>query len=177
MCYLILQLKQQQNNRYKISCPVVTLSTQDNAKLLQQLKASLERTSNWNIYQSKGTIQGRNQHLDELIDPIFQGIKRLFVLSLENNTDRTAHIKYYLSTVEIEEHNVIIFGNLFDKPLKNTLKTYDNIPTSPTSQKDDYTTGCLLDTIKQQTFDVDPQAIQEITISGGKCKYNNILHY
>ena len=64
MCYLILQLKQQQNNRYKISCPVVTLSTQDNAKLLQQLKASLERTSNWNICQSKGTIQGRNQHLD-----------------------------------------------------------------------------------------------------------------
>ena len=79
--------------------------------------------------------------------------------------------------MEIEGHNVIIYGNLFDQPLKNTLKTYDNIPKSPTSQKNDYTTGCLLDTIKQQTFDVDPQAIQEITISGGKCKYNNILYY
>ena len=30
--------------------PVVTLSTQDNAKLLQQLKSGFKRTINWNKY-------------------------------------------------------------------------------------------------------------------------------
>ena len=32
--------------------PVVTLSTQDNAKLLQQLKSSFKRTIHWNKYES-----------------------------------------------------------------------------------------------------------------------------
>ena len=32
--------------------PVVSLSTQDNAKLLQQLKSGFRRTINWNKYQS-----------------------------------------------------------------------------------------------------------------------------
>ena len=36
----------------KLFVPVVTLSTQDNAKLLQQLKSCFERTINWNKYQS-----------------------------------------------------------------------------------------------------------------------------
>ena len=33
--------------------PVVTLSTQDNAKLLQQLKSGFKRVINWNKYLSK----------------------------------------------------------------------------------------------------------------------------
>ena len=36
----------------KLYVPVVTLSTQDNAKLLQQLKTGFKRTINWNKYQS-----------------------------------------------------------------------------------------------------------------------------
>ena len=36
----------------KLFVPVVTLSTQDNAKLLQQLKSGFKRTINWNKYQS-----------------------------------------------------------------------------------------------------------------------------
>ena len=36
--------------------PIVTLSTQDNAKLSQQLKSSFKRTINWNKYQSKSRI-------------------------------------------------------------------------------------------------------------------------
>ena len=36
----------------KLYVPVVTLSTQDNAKLLQQLKSGFRRTINWNKYQS-----------------------------------------------------------------------------------------------------------------------------
>ena len=37
----------------KLYVPVVNLSTQDNAKLLEQLKSSFKRTINWNKYQSK----------------------------------------------------------------------------------------------------------------------------
>ena len=37
----------------KLYVPVVTLSTQDNAKLLQQLKSGFRRTINWNKYQSE----------------------------------------------------------------------------------------------------------------------------
>ena len=36
----------------KLYIPVVTLFTQDNAKLLQQLKSGFKRTINWNKYQS-----------------------------------------------------------------------------------------------------------------------------
>ena len=32
---------------------IVSLSTQDNAKLLEQLKSGFKRTINWNKYQSK----------------------------------------------------------------------------------------------------------------------------
>ena len=35
--------------------------------------------------------------------------------------------------------------NVFDQPVNNNLRTYDNIRKSLTSQGDDYTTACLLD--------------------------------
>ena len=37
----------------KLYFPVLTLSTQDNAKLLEQLKFGFKRTINWNQYQTK----------------------------------------------------------------------------------------------------------------------------
>ena len=48
----------------KFYVPIVTLSTQDNAKLLQQLKSGFKRAINWNEYQSKVALQVRNQYLD-----------------------------------------------------------------------------------------------------------------
>ena len=36
----------------KFYVPVVTLSTQGNAKLLQQLKSGFKRTNNWSKYQT-----------------------------------------------------------------------------------------------------------------------------
>ena len=36
----------------KLYIPVVTLSTEDNAKLLQQLKSGFKRTISWNKYES-----------------------------------------------------------------------------------------------------------------------------
>ena len=44
----------------KLYVPVVTLSGQDNTKLLHQLKTGFKRTINWNKYQSEPTLQTRN---------------------------------------------------------------------------------------------------------------------
>ena len=60
----------------KIYVPVVTLSAQDNEKLLQQLKTRFKRTINWNKYQSKPTLHTRNRYLNYLIHPSFQGVSR-----------------------------------------------------------------------------------------------------
>ena len=81
--------------------PVIILSIQDNAKLLQQLKSGFKRTINWNKYQTKVSTEGVNRYLDFLIEPSFQGVHRLFVLSFENEGDRKVHTGYYLPKVEI----------------------------------------------------------------------------
>ena len=67
----------------KLYVPVVTLSTQDNSKLLQQLKSGFKRTINWNKYQSSIKTYTRNRYLNHLVDLSFQGVGRLFVLSLK----------------------------------------------------------------------------------------------
>ena len=53
--------------------PVVTLSTQVDTKLIQQIKSGFERTINGNKYQSKVSIQMLpNPHLDYLIIQVFR---------------------------------------------------------------------------------------------------------
>ena len=53
----------------------VYLSTQDNTKLLKQLKSGFKFTVNWNKFQSKVTTETRNQYLDYLIWSKFSGSK------------------------------------------------------------------------------------------------------
>ena len=72
----------------KLYVPVITLSIQDNAKLLQHLKPCFKRKINWNKYHTKVSTEGQNQYLDFLIDSGFQGVNRLFVLLFENEADR-----------------------------------------------------------------------------------------
>ena len=55
----------------KLHVLLITLSTQDNGKLLEQLKIGFERIIIWNRYQSKITMQAP-QYLDYLADPSFQ---------------------------------------------------------------------------------------------------------
>ena len=69
----------------KLYVPVVTSLPQENLQLLDQLKSGFKRKINWNKYQSKISVQAQNQYLDYLVDPSFQGVNRLFVLSFENN--------------------------------------------------------------------------------------------
>ena len=82
----------------KLYVPIVTLSTQDNAKLLEQLRFNF----NWNKYQSKISIEKRNQFFDFLIDLSFQGVNKLSVLMFENEGDRKVRKRYYLPKVEIK---------------------------------------------------------------------------
>ena len=126
----------------KLYVLVVTLSTQENIKLLKQLESGFKRTINWNKYLVKTTSQAQNRYLDFLIYPSFQGVNRLFVLSFEDDDDRESHEQYYLPNVEIKDYNVVMDErNFIDKPIKNDLKTYDNIRKIATGQGDDYTTG------------------------------------
>ena len=130
----------------KLYVPVVTLSTQDNVKLLQQLRSGYKRTINWSKYESNIKTFAQNRYLNHLINPSFQGVNRLFVLSFENEDQRKSHSTYYLPKVEIKDYNVMIDGkNFFDQPINSMTKTYENIRKIATGQGDDYTTGCLLD--------------------------------
>ena len=89
----------------KLYVPVVTLSKENDKKLLEQLKSGFKRTVKWNKYRSQMTIQPQNNKLNYLIDPTFTKVNRLFVLSFERNaegdhTDSFSH--YYIPNVEIK---------------------------------------------------------------------------
>ena len=94
----------------KLYVPVVTLSTQANARLLQQLKSGFKRTINWNKYQPKVSPERPSQYLYFLVDPSFREANKLFVLQFENENDRTVHTKCYLRNVEIKDYNVMVDG-------------------------------------------------------------------
>ena len=81
-------------NETKLYVLVVTLSTQDNAKLLQQLKSGFKRIINLNKYESSPKTYAQNRYLNHLINSSFQGVSRLFVLSFENEIreNNTQHI-------------------------------------------------------------------------------------
>ena len=64
----------------KLYVPVVTLSKEDDIKILEQLKSGFKKTIKWNKYRSQMTIQPKNNNLNYLIDPTFTNVNRLFVL-------------------------------------------------------------------------------------------------
>ena len=72
----------------KLHVPIVTLSAENDKKLLEQLKTGFKRTIKWKKYRSEMSNQIKNKNLNYLIDPTFINVNRLFVLSYENETDR-----------------------------------------------------------------------------------------
>ena len=63
----------------KLYVPVVTLSTKDNEKLLQQLKSRFKKTINWNRCESSIKTFAQNRYLNYLINPSFQGADFLYL--------------------------------------------------------------------------------------------------
>ena len=161
----------------KLFVPVVTLSKENDIKLLEQLKTGLKKTIKWNKYRSKMSIQPQNNNLNYLIDPTFTNVNRLFVLSFprNNNTDsRYSFSDYYVPKVKDNDFNVLIDGkSFFDFPVKNDEEAYEKI--IDLSNDSDYTTGSLLDyayykkhykliaiDLSKQTKLKDPQQIKFI---------------
>ena len=79
-------------NATKLYLPVVTLSTENDKRLLEQLRTGFKITIKWNKHGSE--IINRNQNN---IDPTFTKVNRLFVLSFENENYATSFSKYYVS--------------------------------------------------------------------------------
>ena len=112
----------------KFYVPVVTLSAENDNKLLEQLKSGFRRSIKWNKYMSQMSNQNKNNNFNYLIDPTFSNVNRLFVLSFENEDDRTSYYKYYMPSIEIKDYNVLIDDNaFFELPLKNIEETYEKI--------------------------------------------------
>ena len=81
---------------------VVTLSINNNIKILQNIKQGFKRTISWNKYRSEIKIQPKNNNLFYLIDPTFRKISRVFVLSFKygkNDPRRDSFNKYYMQLV------------------------------------------------------------------------------
>ena len=53
----------------KLYVPVVTLSKENDIKLLEQLKSGFKRTIKWNKYRSEMTKQTKTNNLNYLVDP------------------------------------------------------------------------------------------------------------
>ena len=78
--------------------PVVTLSKENDKKVLEQLKSGFKRTVKWNKYRSQMTVQSNNINLNYLIDPTFTRVNRLFVLlfgRIEENNVKKYHRDYF----------------------------------------------------------------------------------
>ena len=130
-----------------LSVSVVTLSTQDNAKLLPQLKSTLKRTISQK-YVAKPELLPQNPNINRLIEASFEVVNRLSILAFEYDAQRISKKRYYLPNEEIKDYNIMIDGkNFFDQPIKKGKVTYENIRKIARGQWDDCTTGRLLDYI------------------------------
>ena len=112
----------------KLYVPVNLLSTKDDNNFLEQLKSGFKRTIKWNKYRSEMTNQTQNNNLNYLIDPTFTKVNRLFVLSFENEDDRTSFSIYYVPNVQTKDFNVLVDGkSFFVMPIKDVEERYEQI--------------------------------------------------
>ena len=100
--------------------PVVTLSKENDIKLLEKLKSGFKKTIRWNKYRSQMTIQNNNNNLNYLTGPTFTNVHRLFVLSFEIIEEDNVKKDYrdsfshcYVPKVQIKDFNVLIDGKGF----------------------------------------------------------------
>ena len=177
--------------------PVVTLSTEDNAKLSKLLTKGFKISVCWNKYKIiPNKTYDENDNIRELLDSSYQGVKRLFVLAYRDQGVATgitadSHRRHFLPRIKIENYNIEIDGtNFYDRPINDSIKQYDEIRKTSTRQGDDYTTGCLLDFAyfektykliaadlsKQKALDADSRAIQQIIFTG-KASAGVIVYY
>ena len=163
----------------KLYVPVVTLSKDDEIKLLTNLKSLFKREIIWNRYRSQMTTEAINNNLNILIDPTFTNVNRLFVLAYRTADHRQSFSQFYLPKVMVKDFNVIIDKLAFsDLPIKTEEEAYEKI--IDISRNNEYTTGNLLDydyfkkhykliaidLSKQQVLQENEDLIQQINFIG-----------
>ena len=161
----------------KLHVPIVTISTKDNVNLTKQLSDGFKRSAYWNNHQTIPVKVIENEtNICELLSASFQGVKRLFFLAYDATDDNKAGIK----------DNKKYGRNVYDQPVNDLIKQYDELRKVSTGQDDDYTTGCLLDYAyfkdkyrliavdlsKQKDLDADPRAIQKILLQEKAIHYS-----
>ena len=131
----------------KLYVPVVTLSKDDEIRLLTNLKSGFKREIIWNKYRSQMTAEVANNNLNILVDPTFTNVNRLFVLAYgvdDDNYNRQSYSQFYLRKVMVKDYNVIIDKlPFFDLPIKTEEEAYEKIINI--GRNNEYTTGNLLD--------------------------------
>ena len=176
-------------NDCKLYVPVVTLSKDDEVKLLTNLKSGFTREIIWNKYRSQMTTEAINNNLNILIDPTFTNVNRLFVLAYgQDNNDRQSFSRFYLSNFVVKDYNVIIDKlAFFDLPIKTEEEAYEKI--IDISRNNEYTTGNLLDydyfkkyykliaidLSKQQVLQENENLIQQINFIGRLTEAANVF--
>ena len=110
----------------KLYVQVITLSKDDEIKLLTNLKSGFKREIIWNKYRSQMTTEETNNNLNILIEPTFTNVNRLFVLAYRTADNRQSFSQFYLPNVMVKDYNVIIdklvFFDLPIKPKKKRMK-------------------------------------------------------
>ena len=115
-------------NDCKLYVPLVTLSKDDEIKLLTNLKSGFKREIIWNKYRSQMTTEAINNNLNILIDPTFTNVNRLFVLACRTADNRQSFFQFYLPNVMVKDFNVIIDKlAFFDLPIKTEEEAYEKI--------------------------------------------------
>ena len=131
-------------NDCKLYVAAVTLSKDDEIKLLTNLKSGFKREIIWNKYRSQMTTEAVNNNLNILIDPTFTNVNRLFVLAYQNADHRQSFSQFYLPNVMVKEFNLITDKlAFFDLPIKTEEEAYEKL--IEISRNNEYTTGNLLD--------------------------------
>ena len=168
-----------QITKCELYVPVVTLSKDNEIKLLTNLKSGFKREIIWNKYRSQMTTEEANNNLNILVDPTFTNVNRLFVLAYQTADDRQSYSQFYLPRVMVRDYNVIIDKlAFFDLPIKTEEEAYEKI--IDISRNNEYTTGNLLDydyfktyykliaidLSKQQVLQENEDLIQQINFIG-----------
>ena len=175
-------------NDCKLYIPVVTLSKDDEIKLLTNLKSGFKREIEWNKYRSQMTTEAINNNLNILIDLTFTNVNRLFVLAYQTADDRQSFSQFYLPKVMVKDFNVIIDKlAFFDLPIKNEEEAYEKI--IDINRNNEYTTGNLsdydyfknyykliaIDLSKQQVLQENKDLIQQINFIGRLTEAANVF--
>ena len=175
-------------NDCKLYVPIVTLSKDDEIKLLTNLKSGFKREIIWNKYRSQMTTEAVNNNLNILIDPTFTNVYRLFVLAYQTADDRQSYSQFYLPKVIVKDYNAIIDKlAFFDFHTKTEEEAYEKI--IDISKNNEYTTGNLLDydyfkkyykliaidLSKQQVLQENEDLIQQINFIGGLDEAANVF--